>query len=106
MKRVIKWLADVFNVELTREDIKEVEKSEYRYQPANGKITGDIVIEGDVRVEGNVKVYGGLSATGYISATGVYGSVTAKEDFKEVEALSKREQKFDGTMELVTEKSE
>ena len=78
MKRFIKWLADVFNVELTREVIKEVEKIEYRYLPANGKITGDIVIEGDVRVEGNVKVYGGLSATGYISAMGVYGSVTSK----------------------------
>lgn len=72
MKRFIKWLADLFNVELTREVIKEVEKIEYRYLPANGKITGDIVIEGDV------EVYGGLSATGYISATGVYGSVTAK----------------------------
>lgn len=78
MKRFIKWLADVFNVELTREVIKEVEKIEYRYLPANGKITGDIVIEGDVRVEGNMEVYGGLSATGNISAMGVYGSVTAK----------------------------
>lgn len=78
MKKLITWLADVFNVELTREVIKEVEKIEYRYLPVNGKITGDIVIEGDVRVEGNVKVYGGLSATGYISAMGVYGSVTAK----------------------------
>ena len=78
MKRFIKWLADLFNVELTREVIKEVEKIEYRYLPVNGKITGDIVIEGDVRVEGNVKVYGALSATGYISAMGVYGSVTAK----------------------------
>lgn len=78
MKRFIKWLADVCGVELTREVIKEVEKIEYRYLPANGRITGDIVIDGDVRVEGNVKVYGGLAATGYISATGVYGSVTAK----------------------------
>lgn len=78
MKKFIMWLADVFNVELTREVIKEVEKIEYRYLPVNGRITGDIVIDGDVRVEGNVKVYGGLSATGYISATGVYGSVTAK----------------------------
>ena len=68
----------MFNVELTREVIKEVEKIEYRYLPANGKITGDIVIEGDVRVEGNVKVYGGLAATGNISALGVYGSVTVK----------------------------
>ena len=78
MKRFIKWLADVFNVELTREVIKEVEKIEYRYLPVNGRITGDIVVEGDVRVEGNVKVYGALSATGNISATGVYGSITAK----------------------------
>lgn len=78
MKRFIQWLARVFRVELTREVIKEVEKIEYRYVPANGKITGDIVIEGNVRVEGNVAVYGGLSATGYISAMGVNGSVTAK----------------------------
>lgn len=98
------WLADIFNVELTK--TVTVEKIEYRYLPVNGKITGDIVIEGDVRVEGNVAVYGGLSATGYISAMGAYGSVTAKEDFKEVEAQSKWEQKFDGTTELITEKSE
>lgn len=98
------WLADIFNVELTK--TVTVEKIEYRYLPVNGKITGDIVIEGDVRVEGNVAVYGGLSATGYISAMGAYGSVTAKEDFKEVEAQSKWELKFDGTTELITEKSE
>lgn len=80
MKRFIMWLADIFNVELTKTVTveKEVEKIEYRYLPANGKITGDIVIEGNVRVEGNVAVYGGLSATGYISAMGAYGSVTAK----------------------------
>lgn len=76
MKRFIKWLADVFNVELTK--TVTVEKIEYRYLPANGRITGDIVIDGDVRVEGNVEVYGGLAATGYISAMGVNGSITAK----------------------------
>ena len=56
MKRFIKWLADLFNVGLTREVIKEVEKIEYRYLPVNGKITGDIVIEGDVRDGGTIHV--------------------------------------------------
>lgn len=80
MKRFIKWLADLFNVELTKTVTveKEVEKIVYKIVPAEGKIVGDVIIEGDVRVEGNVEVYGGLSATGYISAMGVYGSITAK----------------------------
>ena len=74
------WLADIFNVELTKTVTveKEVEKIVYKIIPAEGRITGDVIIEGDVRVEGNVEVYGGLFATGNISATGVYGSITAK----------------------------
>ena len=68
MKRFIKWLADVFNVELTREVIKEVEKIEYRYLPAEGKIVGDVIIEGDVEVQGGLLIAGGISVGTYIAA--------------------------------------
>lgn len=91
MKRFIKWLADVFNVELTK--TVEKEKIVYKIIPAEGKIVGDVIIEGDVEVQGGMYVTGGIFARTYL---------TAKAGFGVMEALSDWGQKFDGTKELIT----
>lgn len=66
MKRFIKWLADVFNVELTK--TVEKEKIVYKIVPAEGKIVGDVIIEGDVEVQGGLLIAGGISVGTYIAA--------------------------------------
>lgn len=66
MKRFIKWLADVFNVELTKTVKKE--KIVYKIIPAEGKIVGDVIIEGDVEVQSGLLISGGISVGTYIAA--------------------------------------
>ena len=70
MKKFIKWLADVFNVELTKTVTveKEIEKIVYKIAPAEGKIVGDVIIEGDVEVQGGLLISGGISVGTYIAA--------------------------------------
>lgn len=86
MKKFIMWLADIFNVELTKTVTveKEVEKIVYKVVPAEGKIAGDVIIEGNVEVQGGLYVTGGLYAGTYLAA---------KEGIGEI----KWGQKFDGT---------
>lgn len=64
MKKLIKWLAKVFDVNIVQEKIvtKEVVKEiiEYRYL-TNGKIDGDVVVYGDLLVNGNLSVSGGVT---------------------------------------------
>lgn len=93
MKRFIKWLADVFNVELTKTVTVEKEKIVYKIVPAEGRITGDVIIEGNVEVQGGMYITGGVYAHTYL---------TAKAGFGVMEALSDWGQKFDGTKELIT----
>lgn len=62
MKKLIKWLAKVFKVNIT--ETKIVEKEIIKY------IQKDDVIEGNITVKGN------LNVDGYISVT---GNVTCKE---------------------------
>ena len=90
MKRFIKWLADLFNVELTKTVTveKEVEKIVYKIVPAEGKIVGDVIIEGDVEVQGGLYVTGGLYAGTYLAA---------KEGVGEIKTKSTWGQQFDGT---------
>ena len=97
MKRFIMWLADVCGVELTKTETVEKEKIVYKIVPPEGRITGDVIIEGDVEVQGGMYITGGVYAHTYL---------TAKAGVGEMEALSDWEQKFDGTTELITEKSE
>lgn len=68
MKRFIKWLADVFNVELAKTATVEKEKIVYKIVPAEGKIVGDVIIEGDVEVQGGLLIAGGISVGTYIAA--------------------------------------
>jgi hypothetical protein len=82
------WLADIFNVELTKIETVEKEKIVYKIIPAEGKIVGDVIIEGDVEVQGGLYVTGGLYAGTYLAA---------KEGIGEIETNSRWEQKFDGT---------
>lgn len=93
MKRFIRWLADVFNVELTKTVTVEKEKIVYKIVPAEGRITGDVIIEGNVEVQGGMYVTGGIFARTYL---------TAKAGFGVMEALSDWGQKFDGAKELIT----
>lgn len=100
MKKFIMWLADLFNVELTKTEIVEKEKIVYKIVPAEGKIVGDLFIEGDVEVQGGLFVKGGIFAGTYLTAGGGIGTM---------EALSEWAQKFigtEGTTECITEKSE
>lgn len=94
MKRFIKWLADVFNVELTKTVTVEKEKIVYKIVPAEGRITGDVIIEGDVEVQGGLFATGGIYARTYLTAGGGFGSM---------EALSEWAQKFVGETECITE---
>lgn len=61
MKKIIIWLADVFNVNITKEVVKK--EIEYRYL-VDGVYKGDIHIEGNLLVEGSVKVEGSLTIKG------------------------------------------
>lgn len=60
MKRLIVWLAKVFNVNIVKETIVVNEVVEYRYL-TNG------VIEGDVFVEGNLVINGALDVKGSVT---------------------------------------
>lgn len=68
MKRFIKWLADLFNVELTKTVTVEKEKIVYKIVPPEGRITGDVIIEGNVEVQGGLLIAGGISVGTYIAA--------------------------------------
>lgn len=58
MKKLIQWLAKVFNANITKEVRVEVEKKIY--------LTSG-TIQGDVNVEGNLSVCGKITATGGIT---------------------------------------
>ena len=61
MKKVIQWLAKVFNANI--EVIREVEvvKQTTYYLPKNGIIDDDITIKGNLVVTGSLKVTGSLT---------------------------------------------
>lgn len=61
MKKIIIWLAKVFDVSIEREVVKK--EIEYRYL-VDGVYKGDIHIEGNLLVEGSVKVEGSLTFKG------------------------------------------
>lgn len=64
MKKLISWLAKVFDVNIIQEKIvtKEVMKEviEYRYL-TNGKIEGDVIVDGNLLINGNLSVSGGVT---------------------------------------------
>lgn len=64
MKKLIKWLAKVFDVNIVTERIvtKEVVKEvvEYRYLTP-GVIEGDVIVEGNLLVNGNLSVTDGVT---------------------------------------------
>ena len=59
MKKLIKWLARIFDVNIVTERIvtKEVVKEviEYRYLTP-GMIEGDVIVKGDLIIEGSLTV--------------------------------------------------
>lgn len=62
MKRLIKWLAKVFNANIVTERIviKEVTKIKKEYV-TEGVIDGDVVIKGNLLINGNLSVSGGVT---------------------------------------------
>ena len=60
MKKLIKWLAKVFNANIEVEKIVVKEVIEYRYL-TNGKIEGDVIVDGNLLVKGNLSVSGGVT---------------------------------------------
>ena len=60
MKKLIIWLAKVFDVNIVKEKIVVNEVVEYRYL-TNGKIEGDVVVDGNLLVNGNLSVSGGVT---------------------------------------------
>lgn len=60
MKKLIKWLARKFDVNIVTERIVTKEVIEYRYLTQG-------VIEGDVVIDGNLLIYGDLDVKGDIT---------------------------------------
>ena len=60
MKKLIIWLAKVFNVNIVKETIVKKEVVKYRYL-TNGTIKGDVCVEGNLLIDGTLQVDGGVT---------------------------------------------
>ena len=60
MKKLIIWLAKVFDVNIVKEKIVVSEVVEYRYL-TNGVIEGDVFVEGNLVINGALDVKGGVT---------------------------------------------
>lgn len=72
MKKIIQWLAKVFNANITI--VKEVEvfkEVPYYLPPDGGIIEGDMQIRGNLHATGNILAEGYIKAEGFITAKGV-----------------------------------
>lgn len=58
MKKLIQWLAKVFNANITKEVRVEVEK---RIFLTSGTIQGDVNVEGNLSVRGKIAATGGIT---------------------------------------------
>lgn len=64
MKKFIRWLAKVFDAEITVERVVEVEKvvEKVAYLPTDGTVLhGDVNVDGNLVVDGFIRVTGGVS---------------------------------------------
>lgn len=71
MKKVLFWLAKIFNIDLTVEKI--IYKDKVIEVPVEKNIALEGVIEGDVTVKGNLTVEGSLTVTGEVSCYKIKG---------------------------------
>lgn len=60
MKKLIIWLAKVFNANIIQEKIVVKEVVEYRYL-TQGVIEGDVFVEGNLVINGALEVKGGVT---------------------------------------------
>lgn len=60
MKKLIIWLAKVFDVNIVTEKIVVKEVVEYRYL-TKGVIEGDVFVEGNLTINGDLDVKGGVT---------------------------------------------
>lgn len=60
MKKLIIWLAKVFNANIEVEKIVVKEVIEYRYL-TQGVIEGDVFVEGNLVINGSLEVNGGVT---------------------------------------------
>ena len=61
MKKFIRWLARVFNAEITIEKIVEKEKVVYKPLNTNEPLFGTVYVEGDLIVDGSILVTGDVT---------------------------------------------
>lgn len=60
MKKLIIWLAKVFNANIITEKIVVKEIIKYRYL-TKGEIVGDVFIDGNLTINGNLQINGGIT---------------------------------------------
>lgn len=60
MKKLIVWLAKIFNANIIQEKIVVKEVVEYRYL-TQGVIEGDVFVEGNLVINGALEVKGGVT---------------------------------------------
>lgn len=60
MKKLIVWLAKVFDVNIVTEKIVVNEVVKYRYL-TQGTIKGDVFVQGNLLIEGKLVVNGGVT---------------------------------------------
>lgn len=58
MKKIIIWLAKVFNVDLVRVEKEIVTEVKYL---TDGEIQGDVFVEGNLLISGELKVNGSIT---------------------------------------------
>lgn len=72
MKKIVQWLAKVFNANITIEkEVEVVKEVPYYLPPDGGIIEGNIQIRGNLHATGNILAGGYIKAEGFITAKGV-----------------------------------
>ena len=64
MKKFIQWLAKVFKAQITKTEIKTVEKIVEKQIALGGTIEGDLTVKGNLLAEGWLNVLGGCACLG------------------------------------------
>lgn len=59
MKKLIQWLAKVFDANITVE--KTVTKEVVKYKSLKGTVKGDIYVEGNLSVDGSITATGSIT---------------------------------------------
>ncbi len=61
MKKIIRWLAKVFNANIDKVEIKYIEKEVIKYIQRDDILQGNITVKGNLIVEGYIYVTGDIT---------------------------------------------